>query len=115
MRSWSRCGTSLRCPDLGVGFGATLFHLFHDDSCADRILRIGRRYSASLITTGRLVYFLSDDGDTKIVRVRTAFELVANNPLDELCSASPAVSGGQILIRGDKHLFCIGKSDGNGD
>ena len=72
--------------------------------------RVGRRYSASLISSGRLVYFLSDDGDTKIVRAGPTFDLLADNPLDEACSASPAVSNGQIFIRGDRHLFCIGRS-----
>jgi hypothetical protein len=28
--------------------------------------------------------------------------------LDEMVLASPALAHGQIFIRGDKHLFCIG-------
>jgi hypothetical protein len=35
---------------------------------------------------------------------------VAKNELGERTFASPAISGGQLFIRGDKHLFCIGKA-----
>jgi len=77
--------------------------------------RIGRRYSASLVSSGRLVYFLSDDGNTKVVRAGTAFDLVAHNPLGEPCFASPAISRGQIFVRGEKHLFCIGNTAGSGE
>jgi hypothetical protein len=35
--------------------------------------------------------------------------VVAKNDLKELVSSSPAISQGQIFIRGQKHLFCIGK------
>jgi hypothetical protein len=36
--------------------------------------------------------------------------LVAENPIGERSYASPAISRGQIFIRGEKHLFCIGKN-----
>jgi hypothetical protein len=35
--------------------------------------------------------------------------VVAKNELGEETFASPAVSDGQIFIRGVDHLFCIGK------
>ncbi len=71
--------------------------------------RIGRRYSASLVSVGELIYFLSDDGDTKIVRAGETFDVVAENPLAEPCYASPAISQGQIFVRGERRLFCIGR------
>ena len=74
------------------------------------IKRLGRRYSASLVNVGPLVYFLSDDGDTTIVRAGKKFERVAENGLEETCYASPAISQGQILIRGEQHLYCIGEA-----
>ena len=39
------------------------------------------------------------DGDAYIVAV---------NELGENCCASAAISGGQIVLRGDEHLFCLG-------
>ena len=70
--------------------------------------RMGKHYSASLVTAGGLTYFLADDGVTKIVRPGAEENVVAENPLGEFCYASPAISDGQIFIRGEKHLFCIG-------
>ena len=55
---------------------------------------------------GRLLY---DDGNTHVVRASRTFELVAKNPLGEEVYASPAVSHGELFLRGTKHLFCIGK------
>ena len=39
------------------------------------------------------------------------FEVLAENPLDDYCLASPAVSNGQIFIRTDKFLWAIGKGN----
>ena len=69
--------------------------------------RIGRRYSASLVSANGLVYFTSDDGVTKVVRAAKDFELVAENDLGEPCSASPAISQGNVFLRSEGHLFCI--------
>jgi outer membrane protein assembly factor BamB len=70
--------------------------------------RIGPHYSPSLVSAEGLVHFLSDDGVTTIVRPGTTFDVVARNPLGEGCRASPAISQGQILIRGLRHLVAIG-------
>jgi outer membrane protein assembly factor BamB len=70
--------------------------------------RMGRHYSASLVTAGGLVYFLDDDGNMKVVRPGEDLEIVATNKLGEYCYASPAITQGQLFIRGDTHLFCIG-------
>ena len=63
------------------------------------------------MTAGGLAYFLSDAGVTRVVRVGAQLELVAENPLSERCYASPAISQGQIFLRGERHLYCIGKDD----
>lgn len=70
--------------------------------------RLGARHSASLVTAGGLVYFLSDEGVMTVVRPGSNFEVVARNELGERCDASPAVSGGSIFIRGERHLYSIG-------
>jgi len=73
--------------------------------------RIGEGHTASLVSAGGLVYFLSDDGVTKIVRPGKQFELAAENAIGEHCYASPAISRGQIFLRSEKHLSCIGTDD----
>jgi len=71
--------------------------------------RLGQHYSTSLITAGGLVYFIADDGQTTIVRPGEELEVVAENELGEHCYSSPAIAHDQLFIRGEKHLFCLGK------
>jgi|KBSSwiStaDraftv2_1062776.scaffolds.fasta_scaffold27408_5 outer membrane protein assembly factor BamB len=70
--------------------------------------RLGEHH-ASLVSAAGLVYFLNDDGVMHVVKPGPTFQLVAKCLLGEKCFASPAISGGQLFLRGDKHLFCIGR------
>lgn len=70
--------------------------------------RLGKHFSASLVTAGGLVYFIADDGITNVVKPGLELEVVAENALGEYCYSSPAISNGCLFIRGEKHLFCIG-------
>jgi len=71
--------------------------------------RLGRRYSASLVSAGGLAYFLSDDGLCNVIKPGKEFTEVAKNELGEATYASPAISHGKIYMRGEKHLYAIGK------
>jgi len=71
--------------------------------------RIGKRHSAAIVAAGGLVYFLSDAGATRVVRPGPQFELIAENLIGQRCYASPAISHGQIFLRSEKHLVCIGQ------
>lgn len=68
--------------------------------------RMGEHH-ASLVSANGFVYFLNDDGIMNVVKPGPEFNRVAKNELGERTFASPAISEGQIFIRGDKHLFCI--------
>ena len=70
--------------------------------------RLGEHH-ASLVSAQGLVYFLSDQGVTTVVKPGPRFVLAARNDLGERCFASPAISDGQIFLRGDQSLFCIGR------
>ncbi len=70
--------------------------------------RLGGHYSSSLVSAGGLVYFGSDSGKTTVVRPGPKYDVVAENELGEFCYASPAISQGQIFLRGEKNLYCIG-------
>ena len=70
--------------------------------------RLGGGHSASAITANGLAYFVSDRGITTVIRPGKEFEVVAKNDLKESTSSSPAISQGQLFIRGHQHLFCIG-------
>jgi len=75
--------------------------------------RLGKHYTASLVHANGLAYFIADDGITKIVRPGSTLNVIAENPLGEYCIASPAISDGQLCIRGEKHLYCIAEMKGS--
>ncbi|MFO0915874.1 MAG: PQQ-binding-like beta-propeller repeat protein [Pirellulales bacterium] len=70
--------------------------------------RLGGNFSASPVAADGRVYFVADNGDTTVVEAGPKFQVLAKNPLDEKVQASPAISHGQILIRTEKQLICIG-------
>ena len=70
--------------------------------------RVGGTFSASPIAAGGRLYLLDDDGQTTIVEAGPVFKVLAKNPLGERVQASMAASQGQLFIRSEKNLFCIG-------
>jgi outer membrane protein assembly factor BamB len=70
--------------------------------------RLGRHHSASPVLVDGLLYCPDDQGITWIVKATSAFEVVHRNPLGEEVYASPAISHGQVFLRGVNHLYCIG-------
>lgn len=76
----------------------------------ERLNRAGQVYASALLADGRL-YFLNRSGRTFVLAARPNFELLATNDLNDgpLFNASPAISGNRLLIRSDKHLYCIEK------
>ena len=71
--------------------------------------RLGRHHSGSGVVAGDKVYFTDDDGLTFVLAASPEFEIIAKNPIGERCYSSPAFSDGQIFLRGEQHLFCIGQ------
>lgn len=71
--------------------------------------RVGGNFSASPVAADGRLYFLSEAGETTVVRLGNEFEILSRNPLEERCQASMAISQGNLFIRTEKHLFCIGE------
>jgi outer membrane protein assembly factor BamB len=71
--------------------------------------RLGRSH-ASLVSAGGLVYFLNDDGVCEVVKPAAKFEVVSRNELGEKCYASPALSNGQIFLRSERAIYCLGSA-----
>ncbi len=69
--------------------------------------RLGPHFSASLITAEGLVYFTADDGATTLMRAAREPIVLRVNELGERVYASPAISHGELFLRGTDHLFCI--------
>ncbi len=77
---------------------------------AERIAGIGRAYASGVYADGK-IYYVSDNSTTFVIAAKPKFEMIATNKLDDTSrtNASPAVDNGRLLIRTDKHLYCIGK------
>jgi outer membrane protein assembly factor BamB len=65
-------------------------------------------YSASPVVADGRVYVTNEDGLTSVFTAGPAFELLAENPLNDYTLSSAAVSQWQIFIRTAKRLFAIG-------
>jgi len=67
-------------------------------------------YSASPVLADERIYVTSEnEGLTSVYRAGPKFELLAENPLEDYCLSSPAISEGQIFIRTTGHLWAIGQ------
>jgi outer membrane protein assembly factor BamB len=71
--------------------------------------RLNGVVSASPVAADGRLYIVNEEGDTYVVRAGPAFELLATNRLGEPCLASPGITDGEIILRSEKHLFCIGE------
>lgn len=75
--------------------------------------KLGKHHSASAVASADgLLYFTSDAGETFVLKAGAKYELVAKNDLGEEVRSSPAISHGQLFIRGVEHLYCIGNDGG---
>ena len=66
-------------------------------------------YSASPVLADDKIYVTSEEGLTTVIKAGAKFEVVAENPLNDYCLSSPAISNGQIFLRTATNLHCIGK------
>lgn len=71
----------------------------------------GTIWSSPVLADGKL-YFVSQRKGTFVVAAKPEYELLAHNTFaddDSRTNASPAVHNGQLLLRTDHALYCIGK------
>ena len=66
-------------------------------------------YSASPVLADDKIYVTNEEGLTTVVKAGPKFEVLAENPLNDYCLSSPAISDGQIFIRTATNLYSIGK------
>ncbi len=71
--------------------------------------RVDGIFSASPVAAGGKIYFVSETGETIVVRSGRQPAVIARNDVGERLIASPAVSNGQIFLRSDGQLICVGK------
>lgn len=67
-------------------------------------------YSGSPVLADGKIYITNEDGLTTVVAAGPKFEVLAENPLNDYCLSSPAISDGKIFIRTGQYLYCIGQN-----
>ena len=58
------------------------------------------------------IFFLDENGATYVLEAGRNYKLMRINRLrngDGICMATPAMAGGNLLIRTDTRLYCIGE------
>jgi len=75
----------------------------------ERIPHKGAGFSASPIAADGKIYLPSEDGDIFVVRAGRRFQLLGSNPMGEALMATPALGDGMMYVRGEKHLFAVGR------
>lgn len=65
-------------------------------------------FTASPIAFEGKILMTSEDGDTFVIKAGPKHEIIGTNTVGEPVYASPAVADGNIFIRGEKSLYCIG-------
>ena len=75
-----------------------------------QVLTTGRKfgpvYSSPVSAAGR-IYLFEDSGACTVIQSGRDFKELARNELDETVQTTPAISGGNLFVRGESHLYCI--------
>jgi outer membrane protein assembly factor BamB len=67
----------------------------------------GTSYTASPVAADGRIYFVSEQGEVRVVKAGPDFELLAVNDVGDLCMACPALSGGALFIRSQHFLVAL--------
>ena len=66
-------------------------------------------YYSSPVVAGGILYAAREDGVVFAARIEDKFEVLSANPMGERIVASPVPVAKRLLLRGDRHLFCVGE------
>lgn len=70
----------------------------------------GRIYASGVLANGR-IYYVSREMGTYVVAAQPKYSLLARNMIEpdrSIFNGTPAISKGQMFLRSDRHLYCIG-------
>jgi outer membrane protein assembly factor BamB len=71
--------------------------------------RLEGKFFASSVAGDGKIFITNDAGTTYVLKAGERFELLAKNSIAAYTLASPAISGGQLYLRNERHLICIGR------
>ena len=66
-------------------------------------------FSSSPVAANGMIYVSSEEGDVYVIKTGSEFKILATNPLNEVCMATPAISEGAMFFRTQDHLVAVGK------
>jgi outer membrane protein assembly factor BamB len=120
---WTRNRSTPYVPSMLL-YGDALYFLTHYQNVMTRVdgptgqnqpgtIRLGDlgNIYASPVAANGYVYVTDLSGTTVVLSHEPNPKIVAVNRLDESISASAAIEGDELFLRGDTHLYCIGKLD----
>ncbi len=70
--------------------------------------QLGKHHYCSPVLIDNNLLFFDDDGVCWVVKPGPKFELVRKNELGEKSFSSSAVAHGQLFVRTEEHLWCMG-------
>ncbi|MEZ6087397.1 MAG: PQQ-binding-like beta-propeller repeat protein [Pirellulaceae bacterium] len=79
----------------------------------ERMPTTSRVYASIVYGDGKF-FMTTRDAGVMVVKANPMYEVLATNRLgdeDEMFNATPAISGGRILLRSKTHLYCVEKLD----
>ena len=100
-------GEHLFVVDDKTGFGRCLEVATGKEVWSNRLSPTG--FYASPVLVGDRIYAVNRDGELTVFKADTTYNRISTFALNEPVSASPAVANDRLYIRGQHHLFCLGK------
>jgi outer membrane protein assembly factor BamB len=67
----------------------------------------GGAFSASPVAADGRLYFANEDGEVFVIKAGSEYQLLSQNPMGEVVIASPAITKGMLVVRGQNHVFAI--------
>jgi outer membrane protein assembly factor BamB len=72
--------------------------------------RLATSFSASPVAADGKLYLASEDGDVLVVKTGKQYELLAKNVMGQPLMATPAISQGMLILRGENTIYAVGES-----
>jgi|TARA_B110000495_G_scaffold27198_1_gene20196 outer membrane protein assembly factor BamB len=75
----------------------------------------GRAFTSSPWAYNGKIFYLNEFGETYVLQAGRKYKLLHTNKLleEDMCMATPAISGNKLIIRTDAHVYCF-KNGGRG-
>jgi len=71
--------------------------------------RLPTSFSASPVAADGKLYLSSEDGDVFVVKAGRQYELLSRNTMDQPLMATPALSNGLLIVRGENAIYALGE------